>query len=637
MGLLVNLDNGGTFTDVCVSDGSRVVHTKTATTPHDLTRCFTDGLRLASKALYGEEDLAKLLHETDYLRYSTTSGSNAMLERKGTSVGLLVAAGSEADAYGAVDTVDADLWQAMVPAKPAGVQITKDGRIDELALVASVNDLVADGVGRIVVSLPSQEAERLVKSVLLERYPRHMLGAIPFMLSHELVNDEDDARRTMTVVVNSYLHPGMEHFLYGAQAACSSNGLARPLLIFRNDGDSARIAKTAAIKTWGSGPRGGLEGAQAYASRYTAKVLVTMDVGGTTTDVAVLVNGEVGVRATGLVDVAPISFALPELRSLGLGGSSIIRVRPGVGGPHDQITVGPESVGAAPGPASFGRGGTEATLTDALLLAGVLDSERYLGGTLSLDATRAFNAIENHVAHPLGIEVADAALAILAAFYKQVGAEISTVLNESGVTADDATLLAFGGGGPLIATGVAKSCGIPRVIVPELAAVFSAFGMGFSDLAHEYTSPMGGNAEETASIREQLVARARRDMYGEGVDPDGCEYITAIRTVNDGRLVDVIVDGDDLSSSDGELCVRAVHSLPRFELGIDEPLSATAPTVEKSKPVGGQDTKVYDADNLITGDRFSGPALVAGDYLTCLVGADWNARISSNSDLILEH
>lgn len=636
MGLLVNLDNGGTFTDICVSDGSRLVHTKTLTTPHDLTRCFTDGLRLASKALYGQEDLAKFLRETDYLRYSTTSGSNAMLERKGTPVGLLVAAGSEADAYGAIDAVDADLWSAMVPGKPAGVNIGEDGRLNEPALVASVNDLIAGGVGRIVVALPSADTEHLVKSVLLERYPRHMLGAIPFMLSHELVKDEDNARRTITVIVNSYLHPEMEHFLYGAQSACSSNGLARPLLIFRNDGGSARIAKTAAIRTWGSGPRGGLEGAQAYARSYAAKVLVTMDVGGTTTDVAVLVNSKVGLRARGLVDSAPISFALPELRSLGFGGSSIIGVRTGAGQPHDLITVGPESVGAAPGPASFGRGGTEATLTDALLLAGVLDSERYLGGTLSLDETRALNAIEKHVAHPLGIAAADAALAILAAFYKQVGAEISAVLSQSGVTPKDATLLAFGGGGPLIATGVAQSCGIRRVIVPELAAVFSALGMGFSDLAHLYSSPLSGTAEEAVSIKMQLIERARRDMYGEGVDPDDCDYITAIRTVKDGLLVDVVVDGDDLLSIEGELSVRAVHRLPRFELAADYPLPATSPTVANSKRVAGQDTNTYDADNLVGGDRFSGPALVAGDYLTCLIEADWNARVSNNSDLILE-
>ncbi len=379
MGILVNIDNGGTFTDVCVTDGDRVVHAKTPTTPHDLSRCFVDGLRAVSERLYGEDDLARLLGETDHLRYSTTSGTNAVVERKGTPVALLVDAGAEQDVYGISGSVDAELWQAMVPDPPVGIDAGTDGAVDSDAFTAAINALLTTNADRIVIALRSSAAERAIKNLLLERYPRHLLGAIPFTLSHDLVHDPDDARRTLTAVLNSYLHPGMEHFLYGAENASKSNGLVRPLLIFRNDGDSARVAKTTAVKTWGSGPRGGLEGMLAYASLYDADVLVGMDVGGTTTDVSILVDKQLQVRAHGHIDSATISLPIPDLHSVGLAGSSVVAVIDG------EIRIGPRSVGAAPGPACFARGGSDATVTDALLLAGVLDADRYLGGDLKLD------------------------------------------------------------------------------------------------------------------------------------------------------------------------------------------------------------------------------------------------------------
>ena len=322
MGILVNIDNGGTFTDVCVTDGDRVVHAKTPTTPHDLNRCFVDGLKAVSDRLYGEEDVTRLLRETDHLRYSTTSGTNAVVERKGTPVALLVDSGAEDDVYGVSTKVDAELWQAMVPHRPVGIVVGADGSVDPEAFTTAVNALLATNADRIVIALRSPEAEHAIKNLLLERYPRHLLGAIPFTLSHDLVNDPDHARRAMTTVLNSYLHPGMEHFLYGAEKACKANGLVRPLLIFRNDGDSARVAKTTAVKTWGSGPRGGLEGILAYAELYDSDVLVGMDVGGTTTDLSVVVDKELRVRAHGRVGSARISLPIPDLSSVGLAGSS---------------------------------------------------------------------------------------------------------------------------------------------------------------------------------------------------------------------------------------------------------------------------------------------------------------------------
>ncbi|MEX2479945.1 MAG: hydantoinase/oxoprolinase family protein [Gammaproteobacteria bacterium] len=637
MGILVNIDNGGTFTDVCISDGDKVIHAKATTTPHDLTQCFLDVLKRGSRELYGEEDAARLIREAECLRYSTTSGTNAVVEHKGTPVALLVDTGAESTVQAALDRLgDNALWQAMVPLAPAAVTVAPDGSIDANELTQIVNKLLAQGALRLVVALSSELAEQNVKATLLDRYPRHLLGAIPFLISTELARDADLARRTLTAVINSYLHPGMEHFLYGAENICKAQHLKRPLLIFRNDGDSARVAKTTAIKTWGSGPRGGLEGALAYARHYGLDALIAMDVGGTTTDISVVAGQSVTLRAYGEIEDVPISFSLPTIHSYGLGGSSVVRVV------DAAIRIGPESVGASPGPACFARGGTAATLTDALLVAGVLDAAHYLGGELVLDRERAGQAIGRAVGEPLGCGEAAAAVAVIAAFQQAVGVELGDALLRSGCTPAQTTLLAYGGGGPMIATGIAAAAGIRRVVVPRLAAVFSAFGIGFSHLAHEYQAPLDGDAD---ALGAELMARARRDMYGEGVDPDTCRYDVSLWSVNGEDVVERPVNGQLPALPEGEseprLTVRAVHELPALNLLADaardwQPAATAGELSLDIDGAGRHAVALIEDTALVPGVEVAGPALVRGSYLTCIVDTGWRLRVPSNGDLLLE-
>ncbi len=637
MGLLVNIDNGGTFTDVCISDGDRVVHAKSITTPHDLTQCFIDALKRGSRELYGEDDLSRLVRDTDCLRYSTTSGTNAVVEHKGTPVSLLVEAGQEDALYGAAGRFGGSaLWGAMVPDRPRGIAVAANGAIDPDALTFIINQLLSQGAQRLAVVLKSPVAERHVKETLLDRYPRHLLGAIPFLISTELVNDTDIARRTATAVINAYLHPGMEHFLYGAENFCKGQHLKRPLLIFRNDGDSARVAKTTAIKTWGSGPRGGLEGAIAYAKLYGLDQVLAMDIGGTTTDVSLVRDGRVALLAHGEVDALPTSFPLPKLQSFGLGGSSIVNVENGA------IRIGPESVGAVPGPACFGRGGTQATLTDALLVAGALDANNYLGGELKLDRERALQAVIAQVGNPLGKSAEAAATAIIAAFQHEVGAQLKQVIGAAGGDAGRTTLLAFGGGGPMIVSGIAEAIGIGRVIVPRLAAVFSAFGIGFSHLAHEYLVPLPEvDKAGLGAVRDELMARARRDMSGEGVDPDVCRYDYSVWSVQGDHVEDAPLHGETVPvTPDGKLALKAVFQLPTAQLVADvaggnaEALARGTQAVQLRGETAT--VPVYADRELAAGHTAAGPCLVKGDYLTCLIGPGWTLRVSSNRDLILE-
>ena len=632
MGFLVNIDNGGTFTDVCISDGSRMVHAKSITTPHDLTQCFMEVMKRGSRELFGEDDLARLIRETDCLRYSTTSGTNAVVEHKGTAVALLVEAGQEAR-FGAEGFGASELWRAMVPGAPSGIKVGAGGSIDADELTRIVNQLLSVGAQRLVVCLESAAAEQNVKSALLDRYPRHLLGAIPFLISTELVNDPDLARRVSTSVLNSYLHPGMEHFLYSAENVCKSQHLKRPLLIFRNDGDSARVAKTTAIKTWGSGPRGGLEGSIAYARLYGLATVVAMDIGGTTTDVSVVQNEKVALRPFGEVEDLPTSFPLPKLQSFGLGGSSILGVTDG------KITIGPESVGAVPGPACFGRGGTHATLTDALLVLGVLDPDQYLGGELKLDRDRAAQAVKANIGDPLGKSTEQAAAAIVAAFQQQVGEMIARVVKAAGADPTKATLLAFGGGGPMIVSGIAEAIGIKQVIVPRLASVFSAFGIGFSHLAHEYQVPMVDAQRNLDVVKAELQTRARRDMAGEGVDPEACRYQYSVWQATGDGVSETPLNGAK-APADARLTLKAVFELPTSALVADEGGKGTAAPAQGSVKLalgsGAASVNVHHDTELKPGHTASGPCLLKGAYLTCLIGQGWQMRVTSNQDLVLE-
>ncbi|MCX7178954.1 MAG: hydantoinase/oxoprolinase family protein, partial [Proteobacteria bacterium] len=401
MAMLVSIDNGGTLTDACVIYGSKVFHAKTLTTPHDLTKCFVEVLREASRKIYGEPKLATLLEEVDYIRYSTTQGTNAVVQRVGPRLGLIIStAGTVKELIRNND--EKELFEAIVGERIGSIDLGLAGEALETNISKAINELISQGANRIVVSLGGATLvadEVRVKRVTLLRYPRHLLGAVPILYSHQLSDDHDSARRTWSSLLNSFLHPSMERFLYNAENVMREHRTKNPLLIFGNDGTSSRVAKCIALKTWGSGPRGGMEGAKAIALHYGRKALVAMDIGGTTTDIGLIENATVRERRWWQLESIGISFPLSDVESFGAGGSSVFRVDQG------NILIGPESVGSTPGPACFGRGGRQATITDAYLLLGVLDADSYFGGNLKLDAARAKAAIEEHIAKPLGISL----------------------------------------------------------------------------------------------------------------------------------------------------------------------------------------------------------------------------------------
>lgn len=631
-GKLINIDNGGTLTDFCVIDGGKVYRTKSVTTPYDLSKCFFDGLRKASRLIYGEEDLLKLLLSTDHIRYSTTQGTNALVERKGQRLGLVLG-GLDAAAL-QQDAQQKDVFGGLVGTRVATLDFSTDDAALEVAATQAINKLSSEGANRIVIGVGGagrDAGETRLKKILLKKFPPHLLGAIPLLYSHEVVQDEDDSRRIWTALFNAFLHPAMERFLYNAEHRLREYKTKNPLLIFRNDGASARISRTAAVKTYSSGPRGGAEGAKALAAHYDFKRLLGMDIGGTTTDISLVENGEVLTERRGHIEGVSTSLPLCNVVSAGVGGSSIVSVVDG------RIKVGPESVGGAPGPACFGLGGTQATITDAFLVLGLLDPASYFGGELKIDVERARAAIAENIGKPLNLSVEAAAEAMEKAWAQKVADSLKAYTTIT----PDTTLAAFGGGGPFIACKVAEAAGISQVVIPGLAAVFSAFGIGFSDIAHEYEAQLESvDAAGLKAALALLTERARRGMFAEGFELADCRIDTWLQVGEELQPL----DGDALPAklpkgARPTLVLKATRVIARASLdgrfgGSRQPATAAG---KRSVLSGGKPAElpVYRVEQQSGGVQASGPCVLEEAFFTSRIDAGWKFEINESGDILL--
>jgi N-methylhydantoinase A/oxoprolinase/acetone carboxylase beta subunit len=641
MGIQINIDNGGTLTDICIIGGERVEKTKVLTTPYDLSKCFFEGLQKASGVIYGQPDVKRLLEEVELIRYSTTQGTNAICERKGPRLGLIVDARSR-ELPAQLAEHDPEVYEALVGERVVYLD-TALGKGDaaQMEVVKAINTLTAAGANRIVVSFSGADfiaTEDAFRKVALRKYPRHLLGAVPMLYGSDLSVDTDPVRRTWTALINSFLHPAMEAFLYNAENRLREYRTKNPLLIFRNDGDASRVAKTIAIKTYSSGPRGGMEGVKTFSKLYGFSDVVSIDVGGTTTDIGQYLDGTVAEVRRGHVEGISVSLPLCEIMSAGAGGSSIFKVVKG------KIVIGPESVGAVPGPACFGRGGQFATITDGSLLAGLFDPKSYFGGGMGLDLDRAATAVSVNIATPLGLKLDDALQQMELAFEDKIAAELHRVTKVS----KDSVLLAFGGAGPLNACGVAEMAGITLVAIPRLAAVFSAYGIGTCDISQRYAVSLDAhNQQGLEDALAVLRVRAARDMFAEGVDKGDYEI--------EARLVGTDSHGKELQFplTDAPSFPPALAKAETVELELAaikrlrEARGSAAKFIERAaaKPVGTRnvltrgrgriDVPVYQLAQMQPGDHAAGPAILEEDYFTCRVLDGWSFVISDAGDVLL--
>ncbi|TCP52996.1 N-methylhydantoinase A/oxoprolinase/acetone carboxylase beta subunit [Tamaricihabitans halophyticus] len=602
-GITIDIDTGGTFTDgFVVRDG--IAHTiKTLTTPHDLAVCFRETMANAAQAL--GMTVPDMLRETVSVRYATTVGTNTVVQRRGPRIGLLTDA--ELPAADKDPGVRMFVEPAMVAELPAS-----NGAAGAPALPA-LRGLLQDGARGLVVACSDDAAEdeSAVADTFAEHYPKHCLDSVPLLRAGEVAADPDAARRRSTALFNAYLHPDVADFLYRAEDYLRAQGYQRPLRIVHNDGGAARVARTIAGKTYNSGPMAGLLGAQTVARHYGFGDLVTLDMGGTSLDVGILRAGEVPMRERGRVEDVEISFPLPDLVPLGVGGGSIAWLD------GSELRVGPRSAGALPGPACFGFGGTEPTITDADVIAGVLRPESFLDGSMRIDRKAAERAFEP-LAKELGLSVPDAAERVLAVVHKEAGSRLAEELRQRGIDPASVAALGFGGNGATHGVAIAAAAGIQELVVLPFAPVFSAYGASTVDIRHRHESVAGELSTQT------LTTRVLRDMRSEGIPEQDVE-VAVSQFERDGVAWER---------------VEASYQLPHVGLAQPGTDSAAASAGSAQQPVrwaghGELATTVLDGAALRGGDSLAGPALVDSSATTCAVPPGWTVARDENGALRL--
>ncbi len=641
--LTVDIDIGGTLTDGLFSDGSTYWTAKVDTTPHDFTVCFFTCLEEGAR-IGGYEDVTELLDQVAVIRWSATIATNVLAERKGPRIGLLVDPGQESTLYGDCPS-------------PAVGHVVDDASIAPIArnateeeLLAALRALLERGARRLCVSLggayEDAAGELLVRRLVEEQFPDHYLGSVPLVLGSEICRHPDDRTRTHIALVNAYVHTPLANALFRAEdELLSRHRYRRPLYIGHVNGGVARVAKTRGVDTIESGPVFGLMGAAHLARAYGLERVLALDIGGTTAKIGVVVGGEPARSST--TDFFGIEANIPWLllRSVALGGGSVVRVLEG------EVTLGPDSMGAFPGPACYDLGGASATLTDALLVAGRLDPDRFLGGRKSLSAARAAEALDEQVASALGVPASEAAERVLAGAVGMVAAAVERTLAEAGESADGLTLFAFGGNGANFAAAVADRLGIDRAYAFVLGPVLSAYGSSVSDICHVEEQwpyiPADANAPALVdAMVEGAKARVVAELEGEGFASASIALEAELTLLDGGRSTEWRGSPEPaaMASALGAMTGRTVQrvavrgscAIPSAELRREPPGAPTRPLPAAERATATGPLPVFDWDELHPGALIEGPALLESDTNTCMVPAGWSLAIDELRNARLE-
>ena len=654
----IDLDVGGTFTDGFFSDGRTYRTAKAPTTAHDVPACVLECVA-AGAAAFGT-DAAGLLREASVFRLATTLGTNMIVQGRGAKAGLLVSEGAEEDLYG--DGPASVLAQGFIrPEMIAGIGGAIDGAGAETApvepeeVLAAVRELVRRGARIIGVCLRNawrnDAHEARVREIIHERYPVHYLRSVPLQLSTEVSPVSDDHARANSLIVNAMLHREMTRSLYDLEDRLRDAGYRWPLLVAHASGGCARVAKTVAAETLQSGPAAAVLGAWRIAQLTGAEHVVAADMGGTSLDVAFASAEQPPWNPRPTVEGVPLAIPMLSVESIGAGGGSIARVDG-----NGALSVGPDSAGSHPGPACYGLGGAEATVTDADLILGYIDPAHLLAGRMPLDLAAAQDAVTNRVAVPSGKPLDAAAAAVRDAIDGEMAAAVLRGMEERRLAPAGSTLLAFGGAGPLHAASIAERAGIRRVLAFPFGSVFSAYGSSTTDVVHLYRDTHGapaaspGLAGAVEMGTERMRSVAVKDMRGEGFRSDELDFQTVLELWTGGRPTLVpATNGDALTGAvqrmmdglgpgQGPVALEAAwtvvsagipHWSPERVDGFTahEPAASGSREVTWSAKQGPIVTPTHELADLAPGAVVNGPAVVDAADTGYVVPQGWRLAV----------
>jgi N-methylhydantoinase A len=691
----IGIDVGGTFTDVYSRHGSESAFAKADTTDFDLKQGVLTALEeLAAKLGQSPEEM---LRDTAKIVYSTTVGTNALLERKGPRLGIITTAGfdhtlaigrgrSWADGLSVDKRLDRARASRPAPLVPQALTATVRERVTSTGQVllpladddarSSIQRLVDQGVQGFVVSLlysyvyPAHEQR--IRQLIREEYPEECLGHYPVILSCEASPEMGEYRRLTTCILDGFLRMMTEEHLLELSEELLAKGYRRPLLVAKCTGGASSLSRTRPIHLYGSGPVAGISGGRRLARHYALDKVIIADMGGTSFDVGIVTDG-----ATSTFDSDPVidrwRVQVPVIAhwSIGAGGGSIAHVADGT------LKVGPRSAHAMPGPACYGRGGYEPTVTDADVVLGYVDPDYFLGGRFLIDADLAGEAVDEHVGKPTGKSTVDAAWDVKRLVDGIMGHEIYRLAAmNSGVDPREFAALVFGGAGPVHAAGFCEAADVSSILVPSFGSVSGAYGTlalqvqqiyEISFIARiSYGGDGGYRLEAVGDINEavaSLMSQSQRDLRDEELDVDEVRYdvYLLMRFGQQRHMMSVplprpAIGADDLPLIAAEFAghyaaaygaeavfleagIEAVGVRLEAHVGTGETgdLVGEAPSSGPHRKgarsaywgpeVGWVDTDVYWRDRLPAGCRLSGPALVEAEDTVCVVPPGWDYRI----------
>ncbi len=689
----IGVDTGGTFTDVVILDEQgTMTFDKALSTPDNPARGVMNALANAA-ALLGT-DVASVLTNATRFAHGTTVATNALITRKGARVGLITTAGFEDTTIIArgpmgrtmgvpieqtLDYIYTERAEPLVPkALIRGVRERVDLEGDVIAPINEddiervVRELLGAGVDSIAVCLMWSFRNRRHEEIIMAAI-RAMGNGAHVSLSSEVAPVIGEFERANTTVVNAYVAPRLSSYINDLQERLAAQGFEWPLQVMKNSGGAclpSRIDREA-VSVIDSGPVAGLVASQYFGSILGYDNVLATDMGGTSFDVGVIYRGEPAEEKMPFVDKG-LPVRAPRVREVGIGagGGSIAWTE------GQRLMVGPQSAGASPGPVCYGQGGAEPTVTDALVVLGILDPDNFFGGRMKLDKAAAAAAIQERVAGPLNMTVLEAAAGIYDIVTAKMADLIRKVTVESGYDPREFALFAYGGASPAHVVQYGAALGVREMIVPHSSAVFSALGCVLSDVKfiYEHSDPL--YVEETQEFVnafnaafEDLERRVLADVAASGIGENEIFLVRRLEVRYEGQFNEFTIPWraepltfdtmgrirqefeERYEARFGQGTSRTIHPLEvitfRLEAirATDKPALAQVDAVRNNdgleharvgrRPVylrryGQLDASVYDYDHLLPGHALEGPAIIQRHDTLIVVPPGYEANIDGH-------
>jgi len=678
LAIRVGVDAGGTFTDVCMvnSDGGLAIF-KLSSSPRDPSEAITGGV---AQILQQEGEAAV---DVEYLGHGTTVATNVLLERRGVSVGVVTTAGfrdllelgrqQRPDLYDLQADKPEPLVRRMHRAEvtervqPTGEVLQP---LDEHAVREAVRRMKAEGVSAYAVcflySYLRPEHEDMVGKIIAEEHPGAFVS-----LSHDVLAEFREYERLSTTVVNSYVGPIMSRYIHRLRDRFGEVGIPKPPYITQSNGGiiSLDVAAEGPVRTVLSGPAAGIVGAIATSTASGFPDIITFDMGGTSTDVALISGGESSIKMEQEVAGYPIRSPMLDINTVGAGGGSIAWIDSG-----GHLKVGPQSAGADPGPACYQRGGTDPTVTDANVSLGMMSREALLGGRMPIVATAADRAVDN-LAQQLELGREEVAQGIISLATMNMARAIRIISVERGYDPRDYTMVAFGGAGPLHAARLARELDIPRILVPTIPGILSAFGLLMADLRTDFSRtvvvPVQADALSTINSAFADLEQAAGEWFDqEQIDQTDRQirWIGDMRYVGQNYELSIQIPNRPLNGDDIPGIFESFHTTHDQAYGfaaVDEPVQLVTIRLEASGIVakpdlprvpsegspdaarigtrncympendGWADVPLYDRDRLPATARVDGPVILEQMDSTTVVLPGQSADVDEFGNLIV--